>query len=49
MVEPDVVGLKFEAQTASPCEVVTHVLGPLYGSSMEKTVERIQQNTTGEE
>ena len=41
--ELDVVGFKFDPPTAYICEVVTHILGLLYGSSREVTIERIQQ------
>jgi hypothetical protein len=41
--ELDVVGFKFDPPAAYICEVVTHILGLLYGSSREATVQRIQE------
>ncbi|KYP80110.1 hypothetical protein [Ferroacidibacillus organovorans] len=39
--ELDVVGFDFNSKTAYLCEVTTHILGALYGSGTEETIERI--------
>jgi hypothetical protein len=39
--ELDVVGFDFANKTAYLCEVTTHILGALYGSSADETAKRI--------